>query len=208
MKIDRRFVDAGLRLAIGLVEPHFMAGFSGGRKLITPGIAHADTIGVVHSSAFMAHPGCRNLNLEGNPLHEEQLEVLRMLPPPPPSALTGLSGPPAPSGPPGDTDTGSSPGPSPAPAPPPVPPPVLGFNVVLAPDRSLAHAAFGEICASHADAVAVAREHATVPAPRRFKTVVTSAAGLPLDKTFYQVYRVEVGLPVEPVQPWHGSLPV
>ena len=50
IKLDRRFVDADLRLAIGLVEPHFMAGYSGGRKIIAPGIAHADTITTFHSA--------------------------------------------------------------------------------------------------------------------------------------------------------------
>ena len=42
--IDRRFVEADLRIVVGLVEPHFMAGYSGGRKLVVPGVAHQDTI--------------------------------------------------------------------------------------------------------------------------------------------------------------------
>lgn len=41
--IDRRFVEADLRIVVGLVEPHFMAGYSGGRKLVAPGVAHQDT---------------------------------------------------------------------------------------------------------------------------------------------------------------------
>src|SRR6476659_8759762 len=53
VKLDRRFVDADLRIATGLVEPHFMAGYSGGRKVIAPGVAHADTIRTFHSAAFM-----------------------------------------------------------------------------------------------------------------------------------------------------------
>ena len=44
IKIDRRFVEADLRIATGLVEPHFMAGFSGGPKVVAPGIAQAETI--------------------------------------------------------------------------------------------------------------------------------------------------------------------
>ena len=43
VRLDRRFVEADLRIATGLVEPHFMAGYSGGRKVIAPGIAHAET---------------------------------------------------------------------------------------------------------------------------------------------------------------------
>ena len=42
IKLDTRFVTADFKVVVGLVEPHFMAGFSGGRKLITPGIAHAN----------------------------------------------------------------------------------------------------------------------------------------------------------------------
>ena len=79
MKLDRRFVEADLRIATGLVEPHFMAGYSGGRKVIAPGVAHADTIRTFHSARFMEDPAAIQCNLAGNPLHEEQLEIVRML---------------------------------------------------------------------------------------------------------------------------------
>ena len=79
VRLDRRFVDADLRIATGLVEPHFMAGWSGGRKVIAPGVAHAETITTFHSARFMEHPNCTNCVLEGNPLHEEQLEIMAML---------------------------------------------------------------------------------------------------------------------------------
>ena len=79
VKIDRRFVDADLKIATGLVEPHFMAGYSGGRKVIVPGIAHADTIRRLHSATILEHPGTRSCNLDDNPLHDEQLQVLNML---------------------------------------------------------------------------------------------------------------------------------
>ena len=79
VKIDRRFVEADLRIATGLVEPHFMAGWSGGRKVIAPGVAHHETIRTFHSARFMEDPLAVQCNLEGNPLHEEQLEIVRML---------------------------------------------------------------------------------------------------------------------------------
>jgi lactate racemase len=79
VKIDRRFVEADLRIATGLVEPHFMAGYSGGRKVVAPGIAHADTIRTFHSSRFMGDPLARECNLDGNPLHEEQLQIVRKI---------------------------------------------------------------------------------------------------------------------------------
>ncbi len=56
-----------------------MAGYSGGRKVIAPGVAHADTIRTFHSARFMEDPAAIQCNLAGNPLHEEQLEIVRML---------------------------------------------------------------------------------------------------------------------------------
>ena len=79
VKIDRSFMEADLKIATGLVEPHFMAGYSGGRKVIAPGVAHADTIRTFHSARFMEDPLARQCNLAGNPLHEEQLEIVRMI---------------------------------------------------------------------------------------------------------------------------------
>ncbi|MFK8082033.1 MAG: nickel-dependent lactate racemase [Granulosicoccus sp.] len=79
VKLDRRFVEADLRIATGLVEPHFMAGYSGGRKVIAPGVAHHETIRTFHSARFMEDPAATQCNLAHNPLHEEQLEIVRML---------------------------------------------------------------------------------------------------------------------------------
>ena len=79
VRLDRRFVEAQVRIATGLVEPHFMAGYSGGRKVVAPGVAHHETIRTFHSARFMEDPGAVQCNLERNPLHEEQLEIVRML---------------------------------------------------------------------------------------------------------------------------------
>ncbi len=79
VRLDRRLVEAELKIATGLVEPHFMAGWSGGRKVIAPGVAHAETITTFHNAAFMAHPRAANCVLDGNPLHEEQLAIVAML---------------------------------------------------------------------------------------------------------------------------------
>jgi len=56
LKIDKRFVYADLRIVSGLIEPHFMAGWSGGRKVIAPGVAHHETIRTFHSARFMEDP--------------------------------------------------------------------------------------------------------------------------------------------------------
>ena len=79
VRLDRRFVEADVRIATGLVEPHLMAGYSGGRKVIAPGIAHAETITTFHNHRFMSDPAATNCNLEGNPLHEELLAIVRMV---------------------------------------------------------------------------------------------------------------------------------
>jgi nickel-dependent lactate racemase len=147
VKLDRRFVEADLRIATGLVEPHFMAGYSGGRKVIAPGVAHEDTIRTFHSARFMEDPAAIQCNLAGNPLHEEQLEIVRML---------------------GD---------------------VYAVNTVIDEDRDLVHVNFGEVIASHLEAVAFVAGSTRVPVGRRFSTIVTSAAGHPLDKTYYQTVK-------------------
>ncbi len=79
VRLDRRFVEADLRLVTGLVEPHFMAGWSGGRKVIAPGVAHAETITTFHSYRYMEHAATANCVLDGNPLHTDQLEIVGMI---------------------------------------------------------------------------------------------------------------------------------
>jgi lactate racemase len=76
--IDSRYVAADLKITTGLIEPHFMAGFSGGRKLICPGLAGLDTVQVWHGPQFLEHPNARNGCLDGNPVHEENTAIGRM----------------------------------------------------------------------------------------------------------------------------------
>jgi len=75
--IDRRYVEADLKITTGLIEPHFMAGFSGGRKLICPGLAHLDTVRVWHGPQFLEHPRARAGCLDANPVHEENTWIGR-----------------------------------------------------------------------------------------------------------------------------------
>lgn len=77
IRLNRRFVEAGYRILTGLVEPHFMAGYSGGRKAVCPGLASLDTIERFHGAAFLADPRAANAVLAGNPLHEESLSIAR-----------------------------------------------------------------------------------------------------------------------------------
>lgn len=150
--IDRRFAEADLRLVVGLVEPHFMAGYSGGRKLVVPGVAHCDTIFRLHAGRIMGHPLSANCVIDGNPVHREQMEVI---------AAVGE---------------------------------IFALNVAIDDERRIGFLNFGEVRASHAEAVAFMRRYAEVPLGRRFKTVLTTAAGYPLDKTFYQTIKGMVGV--------------
>ena len=76
--VDRRFVEADLHIVTGFIEPHLMAGFSGGRKLICPGLASVETARVFHGPVLMAHADAREGRIEGNPVHAEALAVARM----------------------------------------------------------------------------------------------------------------------------------
>ncbi len=75
--IDRRFVEADLKITLGLIEPHFMAGYSGGRKLICPGLAALETVRAWHAPRFLEHPHARAGCLDGNPVHEENTWIAR-----------------------------------------------------------------------------------------------------------------------------------
>jgi nickel-dependent lactate racemase len=75
--VNRLFVEADVRIATGLVEAHFMAGVSGGRKAVCPALVSRKTIEHFHSARFLDSPMATNLVLEGNPCHEEALEVAR-----------------------------------------------------------------------------------------------------------------------------------
>jgi nickel-dependent lactate racemase len=76
--IDERFMAADLHITLGFIEQHLMLGFSGGRKLIAPGLAAQETIKVLHSPRFMREPLATEGSIAGNPLHAELLEVARM----------------------------------------------------------------------------------------------------------------------------------
>ena len=147
VKLDKRFVDADIKIATGLVEPHFMAGYSGGRKVIAPGIAHADTITTFHSARYMENPNATSCNLINNPLHEDQLEIVNML--------------------------GQ----------------VYAINCVIDEERNLSYINFGEIISSHMKAVNFVSSFAKVKCNNSYNTIITSAAGAPLDGTFYQTVK-------------------
>jgi nickel-dependent lactate racemase len=75
--VNTAFVKADVKVATGLVESHFMAGVSGGRKAVCPALVDVRTIQKFHGPDFLESPLADNLILEGNPCHEEALEVAK-----------------------------------------------------------------------------------------------------------------------------------
>ncbi len=156
--IDRRFYEADLRIVTGLVEPHFMAGYSGGRKVVAPGVAYQDTILKFHTAHVLEHENSANCVINGNPLHEAQIEIIRTI---------------------GD---------------------IYAINVAIDDKRRLGRVTFGAIEESHLATVEFMRHYAEIDINRKFKTIVTSAGGYPLDKTYYQTVKGMVG-PLDILEP-------
>ena len=73
--INTHYLDADIKILTGEIKPHFMAGVSGGRKAICPGIANLATLQKFHSPQFLENPRAASLILEGNPCHQEAMEV-------------------------------------------------------------------------------------------------------------------------------------
>ena len=73
--LNKVFLDSDFRIITGLIEPHFMAGFSGGRKAICPGISYIDMFKYFHGPKILESPYASNAILEGNPFHEEATEI-------------------------------------------------------------------------------------------------------------------------------------
>ncbi|PTW00189.1 nickel-dependent lactate racemase [Halanaerobium saccharolyticum] len=73
MLLNKTAVEADLLVAEGFIEPHFFAGFSGGRKSVLPGVASKTTVLANHCAEFIDSPNARTGNLEGNPMHKDML---------------------------------------------------------------------------------------------------------------------------------------
>jgi len=73
--INKIFYESDIKIVTGLVESHLIAGISGGRKGVCPALVNTTTLQRFHGVAFLEHPNATNLVLDGNPCHEEALEV-------------------------------------------------------------------------------------------------------------------------------------
>ena len=145
--IDERFMAADLHITLGFIEQHLMLGFSGGRKLVAPGLAAQETIKVIHSPRFMREPLATEGSIANNPLHAELLEIAGM-------ARHDFM-----------------------------------LDVTLTQDRQISGVFAGDPVKAHAAGVEFLESTSleTLPAPA--DVVITSAAGYPLDLTFYQTVK-------------------
>ena len=145
--IDERFMAADLHISLGFIEQHLMLGFSGGRKLVAPGLAAQETIKAIHSPKFMREPLATEGSIAGNPLHAELLEIARM-------ARHDFI-----------------------------------LDVALTQDREISGVFAGDPVKAHAAGVEFVEctclERLAEPAD----AAITSAAGYPLDLTFYQTIK-------------------
>lgn len=71
--VNKLVDEADLLISEGFIEPHFFAGFSGGRKSVLPGIASKKTVLWNHNAKFIANKNSRAGNLEDNPIHKDML---------------------------------------------------------------------------------------------------------------------------------------
>lgn len=145
--IDRNFVEADLHITLGFIEQHLMAGFSGGRKLIAPGLAAQETIKVLHSPRFMREPAAAEGSIEENPLHAELLEIAAM-------ARHDLM-----------------------------------LDVALNRQREITGIFAGHGVKAHAAGVSFLRNAQLETLAEPVDAVITTAAGYPLDLTFYQTVK-------------------
>ena len=77
LRINRIAAEADLLISEGFIEPHFFAGFSGGRKSVLPGVAARETVYWNHNAEFIASPLARTGILEGNPIHRDMIHAAR-----------------------------------------------------------------------------------------------------------------------------------
>lgn len=145
--IDERFMAADLHITLGFIEQHLMLGFSGGRKLMAPGLAAQETIKVLHSPRFMREKRATEGSTDDNPLHAELLEVARM-------ARHDFM-----------------------------------LDVTLTKAREISGVFAGEPVAAHSAGVEFLRKSSVEFLPEPVDAVITSAAGYPLDMTFYQTIK-------------------
>lgn len=76
--VDKTYLNADLKILTGLIEPHLMAGYSGGRKAVCPGLCSVETMKVMHGPRILEDERAATGVMNGNPFHEGALEIARI----------------------------------------------------------------------------------------------------------------------------------
>lgn len=79
VELNRELLRADVRITTGFVEPHFFAGFSGGPKMVAPGLAGLATVMTLHDARRIGHPNATWGVTEGNPIHDDVREIAGMV---------------------------------------------------------------------------------------------------------------------------------
>ena len=79
VSVNRLYAEADLKVVTGLIEPHFMAGYSGGRKGICPGLVDLETVQRFHGHRVMGDPAATEGQMQGNPCHEIGMVVAQQV---------------------------------------------------------------------------------------------------------------------------------
>jgi len=145
--VDREYLKADLRITTGLIEPHFMAGFSGGRKGIMPGICAFETVKVLHGTDAMAHKKAVEGSIDDNLVHDEMLYVAK-------TARVDFM-----------------------------------VNVTLNEKRGITGVFAGDLEEAHSEGIKFMRTQCVSTVDEPVDAVITTAAGFPLDLTFYQAVK-------------------
>jgi lactate racemase len=77
--MNREWMESDFKITTGFVEPHFFAGFSGGPKMVAPGLAGLDTVLELHNVARIGHPNATWGLTAGNPVHDDVREIARTI---------------------------------------------------------------------------------------------------------------------------------
>jgi len=76
--LNREWVASDFKITTGFVEPHFFAGFSGGPKMVAPGLAGLETVLTLHNAERIGHPNATWGVTQGNPIHDDVREIARL----------------------------------------------------------------------------------------------------------------------------------
>jgi len=142
--VNRKYFEADLKIVTGMIEPHFFAGFSGGRKGVCPGIAGMQTMKIFHGAEFLEHPDTKPGVIENNKCHAFATEFAKK---------AGVD---------------------------------FIVNVTINKKGEITGVFSGDLEKAFMHGVDFCRKTSTVFSDKKYKIVITTNGGYPLDRDFYQ----------------------